>query len=303
MIPLVAVAILLATRNGAQYLRQQVDSLAGQTGVALTVFCRDDASSDNTVALLAEVCATHGLALRMIEDGLGPSGSAGANFMAIARAVRGEPFDHFAFCDQDDIWLPDKLMRAVARLADEKAAGYSSNLLAFDDRTGRQWIVAKDQPQRRWDYLFQGASAGCTYVLTREALHACVDAIPPGPFPAWLSHDWFVYAACRARGLPWVIDDAACILYRQHGGNVFGAKPGWRGVFERYRFARSGWYRRHIAWLAQVLPLSPDAARLARAAVRLGARDRILLSRSLRELRRRPRERVMLALMIASGLL
>lgn len=298
-----AVLVLLATYNGTRFLFEQLESVANQKNVNATVLLRDDGSHDDTNRLVSTGCEALGLDLSVIRDELGPTGSAGANFMAIANIAVDLPFDYFAFCDQDDIWLPDKLSRSIALLRTANAAGYSSNLTAFSDHKIKEWPVRKSGAQRRFDYLFQGASAGCTYVLTPAALRNCVDLLPDGRFPKWLSHDWYIYAACRARGMAWVMDHESHIRYRQHDGNAFGAKPGLRGIIDRLSFMRSGWYRNHIAWLSKVIPLDDEALAITRAVQRMNFRDRLFLLRSASQFRRRLRDRLLLRLTIAFGLL
>ena len=298
-----SVLVLLATYNGARFLREQLGSLAAQKGVRVAILWRDDGSVDHTRELVVTQCAALDLDLRIIGDEIGATGSAGANFMAIARAAIDAPFDYFAFCDQDDIWLPDKLSKSIAMLREGDAAAYSSNLTAFSDRTAREWIVRKSGAQGPFDYLFQGASAGCTYVLTPEALRHCVDLLPGGRFPKWLSHDWYVYAACRAAGMAWVMDDESRIRYRQHDDNAFGAKPGLRGLIDRLSFMRSGWYRNHIAWLSKVIPLDDKALAITAAVERLNMRDRLYLLWSASHSRRRFQDRLLLRLTIIFNLL
>lgn len=297
------VLVLLATFDGERFLPEQLRSVASQCNVRPTVLVRDDGSHDNTILLVAAECEALGLDLMVMDDELGPTGSAGSNFMAIASVAVDQPFDYFAFCDQDDIWLPDKLSRSIALLRASDGAGYSSNLTAFSDRDLDEWPVLKTGPQRQFDYLFQGASAGCTYVLTPDALRHCVDLLPDGRFPNWLSHDWYIYAACRARGLVWVMDDESHIRYRQHDSNAFGAKPGLRGYVDRLSLMRSGWYRNHILWLSKVLPLDDEATAVTRAVQRFNFVDRLFLLRSASQFRRRFRDRLFLRLTITFGLL
>src|SRR5580698_8909922 len=103
------VAVLMSTYNGEAFLAAQLDSLADQRGVELQVFVRDDGSSDRTLAILSDHARLWPqLAAPMGGDSRGPAGS----FLALMRAAP-EGFDHYAFCDQDDVWLPDKLFHAT----------------------------------------------------------------------------------------------------------------------------------------------------------------------------------------------
>src|SRR5690606_2902035 len=94
-----------------------------------------------------------------------PSGSAAGNFARLLRDIELEPGEHLALADQDDIWLPGKLARAIATLQRSGADGYASDLIAFWP-DGRQQPVVKSQPQRAYDYLTQTPSAGSTFLLS-----------------------------------------------------------------------------------------------------------------------------------------
>lgn len=297
------IAVLIATFNGAAHIEEQIRSIAGQVDVQPHIFLRDDGSSDDTVASARLAAEAGEVGLTVLEDRLGASGSAGANFLILLRdAPLPVDIEYLAFADQDDIWLSKKLSRAVERLQAEWASGYSCNLVAFDERTGRTSVIDKAQRARRLDYLFQSASAGCTYVLDRAGIEAARKPLLALPeIPRAVSHDWYVYAACRAAGLGWYLDTEALIRYRQHGANVEGARRGLFGSLRRLRQSRSGWYRWHIGWLAQTLALDPRAARVASMITRLSWPDRLRLVLDVKEMRRSRRDRIALAALILAG--
>jgi rhamnosyltransferase len=240
----VSIAVLLATHNGGGFLRAQVESILAQVGVTLEIWISDDQSSDGTVEYLRD-CERLDSRLHLLPPGT--FGSAADNFLRLIRDVPTERYDYVALADQDDVWLPLKLQRAVEQLMQSNADGYSCNLTAFDGRTGEEWLVRKSAPPRALDYLFGGASAGCTYVLSSRATALVRRSMQgePAPSRGW-SHDWLFHAICRSSGFRWVFDEAAPIRYRQHTGNQYGARSGLQGVFRRAKDIRSGWYRERI---------------------------------------------------------
>lgn len=293
------VAVLLATYNGEAFLDAQLRSIVWQQDVEVAVRARDDGSRDATPTLLRDWRDRHPAQVGLVEDELAPGGTAAVNFFRLIAALDpGDPFTHVAFADQDDVWFPDKLAVAVRLMREGGADGYSSNLLAYDAATSAGWVMRKDGLQRTHDYLFQGASAGCTYVLTREAALLVRDRMAATDPADWhlLSHDWTTYAIVRSHGLRWVFDRQAHMMYRQHSGNQYGARGGLRGLLSRLTMSRDGWYRNHILWLRQVVRGDTRELRLLDAVERLNQRDRIWLARQANDLRRSPREARLLQL-------
>ena len=102
--------IVMSTYNGETYLKQQLDSVLEQTVSDFMLLIRDDGSSDGTVQLLRQYTDPR---IKLIEGGnLGPSGS----FFALLEEARNLSADYVFFCDQDDIWMPDKLERLLAEI-------------------------------------------------------------------------------------------------------------------------------------------------------------------------------------------
>ena len=156
------VAVCLAAFNGVRWLAEQLDSILLQRDVEVTVFVSVDASTDGTEQWF-DVRATENAQIIVLPHGE-HFGGASRNFFRILRDVDFTGFDYVCFADQDDIWLTGKLLRAHQILTKTGAAAYSSNVVAFWC-SGRKVLVEKSQPQRQWDYLFEAAGPGCTYVL------------------------------------------------------------------------------------------------------------------------------------------
>jgi rhamnosyltransferase len=183
--------------------------------------------------------------------------------------------------------------------------GYSSDLLAFDEEKKTSWYLKKSGEQRELDYLFQGASAGCTYVLSKKAAllvkaklvnnqkHCHTD----------LSHDWLIYAICRSHGLTWLTDENTRILYRQHGSNAYGALPGFLGLIQKAKSAQSGWYRRHALELRRFLDESSlEESSVFSAIERYKLKDRVWLFVNAHRFRRTRRDVFLLRFSFLFGL-
>lgn len=252
-----SVAVCLAAFNGMDFLAQQLESILQQKDVAVTIFISVDKSMDGTehwAELMAEdysniVILPHGQIF----------GGAAKNFFRLLRDVNFSAFDFIAFCDQDDIWLPEKLLRAYEMLLQTDADAYSSDVIAFWPE-GRQYLIEKSQKQVSWDFLFEAAGPGCTYVMRKELARAIQDLVKTH----WDDvqkvglHDWFVYAYARANGYRWVIDEYAGMLYRQHEKNQVGVNSGARAFAQRAGKVLNGWGLTQSALIAHLVGLGDD---------------------------------------------
>jgi rhamnosyltransferase len=121
-------------------------------------------------------------------------------------------------------------------------------------------------------------------------------------------NDWLVYAVCRARGWRWHIDGTATVDYRQHDDNVMGANHGRRAALSRLRLITARWHRgQALAVVDAALSVVPGAERPAVQRLRTelagaGVAQRLALARRAGQLRRRPRDRVLLAALLLAGI-
>ncbi|GLV23527.1 glycosyl transferase family 2 [Sphingobium sp. TomMM35A] len=214
------VVVLLSTYNGAAYLQEQLESLRAQEGVLVHLHARDDGSTDDTCAILQRFPEVLG---EPAEFSSGPNLGVSASFLQLLRTAPDA--DYYAFCDQDDVWLPDKLARAVTALAHEEGpALYCSNMTLVDADLG---IIGVPSPHRdlRFEHLlFENFATGCT-ILLNPAARALINNCPPAN-GAIMMHDWWCALIVSALGRVHY-DPQPRILYRQHGGNVVGLDASW----------------------------------------------------------------------------
>jgi rhamnosyltransferase len=245
------ILVLLASFNGARWIEEQIDSVLAQRGVAVHLMVRDDVSSDGTWALLTEL---YGMDQRVtLTQAPRASGSAGANFRALYTAASLTGYDHVALADQDDVWLPNKLSRAVEVLTRDAAQGYSCAVEAFW-ANGRRRAITQSPRQRAADFLFEGAGQGCTFVLT-AALFERVQIFCRAHRHAASAlhyHDWLVYLLARTWRERWTFDLSPQLRYRQHETNEIGARGSQSAVASRLELIRSGWYARQLQAAAKI---------------------------------------------------
>ncbi|WP_256260867.1 glycosyltransferase [Shewanella sp. NIFS-20-20] len=233
------IAILLAAYNGEDYLLEQISSILNQVDVQCDIYISLDKSIDESYQLLLDLAQCHEN-IKLLSYGE-TYGSAGQNFFRLLKEVDFSGYDYVAFADQDDIWLKDKLSSAVTMLNSRGCDGYSSNVTAFWE-DGREKEIVKSSPQSRFDFLFESAGPGCTFVMTRRlALDIKQFLIDIGEQveDIWL-HDWFCYAFARAQGYSWIIDSNSYMRYRQHSANSVGANSGLDSLLKRINSVMSG---------------------------------------------------------------
>lgn len=291
------VAVLLAVCNGERWLPEQLDSIISQQGVKVSIFASADICTDGTEAWLQEY-ARNCSALTLLPPGV--FGGAAKNFFRLIRDVDFAPFDYVALADQDDIWHPDKLHAAHLVIARGDAQACSANVSAFW-ADGRTCLINKAFPQRRYDFLFEAAGPGCTYVLSK----AVAEGFKSFLTTHWRAanevslHDWFIYAWARAAGWTWHIDPRPMLLYRQHEQNQVGANSGWRALWRRLKLVRQGWYRTEVGKIHQLIqPLLGAQDKFGKKAMP----GRLFLIAHIRDLRRSPRDRVFFFALLLFGL-
>ncbi len=268
------IAILLCTFNGERHLQAQLDSIAAQSHTDWALWISDDGSTDGTLGLIQAFRERHpGLQVQVVH---GPRQGFAANYMSLVQhdAIQA---DYFAFSDQDDIWLPQRLRASVESL---HACGAEPAL--YCART--QYIDANAQvtgesrpPPAACTFahaLAQNVCSGNT-MLFNPAARALMRQVPPDTVVA---HDWLAYLLVTAAGGTVVFDAATHVQYRQHRGNAMGENRSlaarWHRLKRLYMGDLRRWTDLNLAALAHVQgALTPSSARTLAAfrAARSGA--------------------------------
>lgn len=223
------IAICMATYNGDNYLREQIDSILAQTNQNWVLFARDDNSTDSTLQILQQYASLYQNKIVLIEDPSLSGGSAKQNFASILSWVsKRYSFSYFMFSDQDDVWLDTKIEKSLHFMKDNES-DCSIPLLVHTDLTvvDRQLSVLDDSffHYRNLDphltdlprLLVQNNVTGCT-MLWNRALNDLLDFNNR----SIVMHDWWIALTAGAFGKILCLKDPT-ILYRQHGTNVVGA--------------------------------------------------------------------------------
>ncbi|RZN98796.1 glycosyltransferase [Pseudomonas moorei] len=272
------------------WIEQQINSILGQVSVDVTIYISIDPSTDGTEQWCASLCAINSNVVLL--PSAGSYGGAGKNFYRLIRDVNFGEFDFIAFADQDDIWLQDKLKRATRFLQSGVCDAYSSNVTAFWP-DGTTHVLNKAQPQVTWDYLFEAAGPGCTYVFSKRLASQLKRVL----YDNWdviqsiTLHDWFCYGYARANGYQWFIDSEPGVLYRQHANNQVGANVGLKSLLSRFRVIKSGWWFQQIALMVEILDKSEDV--FVKKWIKLGFFQLLYLATQAHRCRRRYRDKML----------
>lgn len=224
------ICILLSTYNGERFLAEQIQSLFAQTDSQWKLLVRDDGSSDKTCELLAEFAAQDQRIQILESDGnLG----AVASFLFLMTAA-GDA-DYYAFCDQDDVWDSDKLLRSRQTIAgySEQPAMYCSRSRLVDQHLNGLGLSRNYTKNPSFgNALVQNIATGCTVLLNRKAFKL-ICSRPPDSNNI-IMHDWWCYLLVSAFGQV-VFDPEPTMDYRQHSANGIGELKGFAFWLKRYR--------------------------------------------------------------------
>ena len=221
------VVVLLATFEGSPYLGEQLESIAGQSHTRWRLLVADDGSRDNTLEIVRKFSERHPNQVRIVAEG--PVGSPRDNFFRLLRMAPPAPY--VAFCDQDDVWAPDKLeilVRQCQRLEtlhpDEPCLVYS-DLQVVDANLGilnpsfLNQIGASPGEISYKTLLAENAIPGCAMLFNASLANVYV-ATKSDPVDA-IMHDWWMALLASAVGHVSYVP-APLVNYRQHAANTLG---------------------------------------------------------------------------------
>jgi rhamnosyltransferase len=183
----------------------------------------------------------------------------------------------------------------VNQLQTNSLDAYSSNVTAFWS-DGKQCLINKAQSQVKYDYMFESAGPGCTFVLTKNfAVDLKNFVINKQNYMDNIAlHDWFIYALARSKNYKWYIDTKPSMLYRQRNNNVIGANVGIKSAMIRWGKIRQGWLIDQALLIAEVIKY-PDNESIIWLE-RFTLPDRFKLIINARLFRRRLRDQFVIAL-------
>lgn len=223
------VLILLATFNGARFLKELLRSIERQTHNNWSLLVRDDLSTDATVEILLNFSSKHPGRVKLVEasENIGSK----KNFSSLFENITCDQY--IMFCDQDDVWLDSKIELSLGKIKSlEQVFGNATPILVHTDlkvvdeglslSAPSFWKCQGLDPRKskKLNFLLcQNYITGCTVMLNRSL------AVKTKSIPSLsIMHDYWISLVCVCFGVVEFIDEAP-ILYRQHRNNEIGAKP------------------------------------------------------------------------------
>lgn len=219
--------ISMATYNGEEFIKEQLDSILSQSYTDWQLIISDDCSKDGTVSIIKKYQKQYPDKILLFENDV-PSGSAQNNFF---NAIKYTTSDYVMFSDQDDVWLPDKIENTFNKMMEmEKEYGKNTPVLIHTDlkvvdknlnTINDSLFKMMNMDSERCAFnnlLVQNIVTGCT-VMGNRALFNYLEKIPKNA----VMHDMWIALIASAFGEIGFVDKST-MLYRQHGNNSVGAK-------------------------------------------------------------------------------
>lgn len=206
------VAILMSTYNGEKYIKEQLESLLAQTYQKIEIYIRDDGSKDNTVNIVKQYQGKFDNIVLIEGKNIGFIDS----FFELLKACKYA--DYYAYCDQDDVWMEEKIERAVNSLKktdSNKPVLYFSNSDYYDGHMNFLATAEKNKLYNFRNSLVECVTQGMTMVVNNTTRKMIVDNKPT----TCLYHDWWTYMICSGMG-EIVYDDKSLVKYRRHNKSV-----------------------------------------------------------------------------------
>ena len=239
------IAVLLSTYNGGKFLSEQLDSLLEQTYSNLIIVVRDDDSHDDTDLILDDYSTRYKEKIHRILGDKNNLGASGSFSCLVEYALRekerlGLTSAYLMFCDQDDIWVPEKVAIQVKEmLATEKRIPTQPVLIhsdlyvvsATNQLIAESFIRYQGLEIKRNDFaniIISNLVTGCTALINEELAKKAI----PIPKKA-IMHDWWLALLASATGEV-IFLPTPLVYYRQHGLNTIGAKKFIKGPTENW---------------------------------------------------------------------
>lgn len=222
------IAILLAAYNGEKYIEGQINSLLGQSYTEWELYIHDDGSKDRTREIINTYAKKYPDRIHVLNATT--CGGAKENFFFMLRQVQAP---YIMFCDQDDIWLRDKIETTLAQMqSTEEQMGAEIPVLVFSDLSiadRRLNILAERMSKyqklnpnrvRPENLIIQNVITGCTVMINRTLAEL---AVKPENTDKIIMHDWWCALIAADFGKISFVN-RPLVLYRQHDNNTIGAK-------------------------------------------------------------------------------
>lgn len=221
------IAILLATYNGEKYISEQIESILKQSYDNWDLYIHDDGSNDGTLEIIKKYQEKYPRKIYVLESQ--KVGSAKNNFFYLMRNVKAP---YYMFCDQDDVWVSNKIELTIERMKDNEKGKKNTPILIFSDLKvvdkNLKTISSKMSKYQNlnmyytdiYHLMLQNIVTGCTCMINDRCKELALEC---KKVETVIMHDWWCGLIASYFGKIDYID-TPLILYRQHTNNSVGAK-------------------------------------------------------------------------------
>lgn len=229
------VAILMSTYNAEPFLKEQINSILGQTYTNWKLFIRDDGSSDSTSLIIEEFTKKDDRIFFVNKDSIKNVGVISSFFLLLS-CVKA---DFYMFCDQDDVWLPSKVRLSLDRMNQQKKVDLPTlvhtDLKVVDQNLNiiNESFMEKEKLNRKsqlGNLIIQNNVTGCTVMINNSFRNIVIDKGIPNEV---IMHDWWMALVGNAIGETLFVD-VPTMLYRQHNLNVVGSSSTIKKIMGGY---------------------------------------------------------------------
>ena len=248
------VDILLSVYNGEQFLQELLDSIATQTYNSWRLIIRNDSSTDGSQSIINKFKKQNMDKILLVSNNsninLGPA-------LSYGKLLSASNSKYIMFCDQDDVWLPEKIetmINAMKKL--EKKYSTNSNLLVYSDMKvcSENLQIISDSFYKHnkglstqntlKNILFNNNIAGCCMLINNNLKDFSL------PFDDnIIMHDWWINLCVNIDGHSQFIPEQL-LLYRQHKKNFYGALNKKNIVLKYFKIAQ---YKNNLKNMIQQL--------------------------------------------------
>ncbi|MDR0830886.1 MAG: glycosyltransferase family 2 protein [Prevotellaceae bacterium] len=234
------IEILLSIYNGEKYLEEQIQSIVNQTFIDWILNIRDDGSQDNSLKIIQHFSEKYPDKIFLKNDNFGNIGAAKSFYELLKNSTQ----DYIMFCDQDDVWLKNKIEFSIAQMQKkEHEQGKKTPLLFFTDLTvvdknlqiisesffDFSGIIFKETPNFN-DIAVRNSVTGCTVLMNKSAVKCVLPITDKTEM-----HDIWCALCVVKKGYVFG-NKQVTVLYRQHLQNTIGAKKKRQDYTLMHRF-------------------------------------------------------------------
>ncbi|MFO6492277.1 glycosyltransferase [Hafnia alvei] len=244
----IKIAVLLSSYNGERFIEEQISSLLNlYSKYDIDIHIRDDGSADGTKKIIKEITKKNSNIFLYEGCNVGVINS----FLWLVEHVRG--YEYYAFCDQDDVWEPLKIIAAVNMIENNNrkipliycsAYSYVDHNLGFIGRFESQSDFSIQ------NLLIENCAPGCTMVFNSLLREKYCNLNLKHISQRIVMHDWFFLLLGLGFGKV-LYDKNSYLLYRQHANNVIGKKSGFYNIIKSKikQFIKESKRPKHLLYL------------------------------------------------------